>query len=62
MTAVSPPDIAHQPVNERKQGQAFNYYPLLGVLLAILAAAMMYGGLFLLLADDPDVFRVWWSA
>jgi hypothetical protein len=62
MSAVPPLDIAHQPANERKKGRAFNYYPLLGVLLAIIAAAMMYGGLFLLLADDQNLFQTWWSA
>jgi hypothetical protein len=51
MSAVPPLDVVHQPVEERNKGRAFNYYPLLGVLLAILAAGLMYGGLFLLLAD-----------
>ena len=51
MSVVPPLEIAHQPVEERQQGLTFNYYPLLGVLLMILAAGLAYSGLYLLLAD-----------
>jgi len=49
--AIPPLEATHQPVKERKKSRKFNYYPLLGVLLLLLAAALAYGGLFLLLAD-----------
>jgi hypothetical protein len=34
----------------RKKVSGLNLYPLLGILLAILLAALTYGGLFLLLS------------
>ncbi|MFN3789860.1 hypothetical protein [Massilia sp.] len=51
MTAVPPLEAADQPVEKRETARAFNYYPLLGVLLAILMAGLTYGGLFLLLGE-----------
>jgi len=58
MTAVPPLEAAaHQPVKERKPGPRFNFYPLLGVLLALVTAVITYGGLFLLLVDDWSFFQ-----
>lgn len=58
MTAVPPLEAAHQPVKARKKGRKFNYYPLLGVLVLLLAAIVIYGGLYLLLADDWRLFGI----
>ena len=57
MTAVPPLEAVHQPAEERKTAKKFNYYPLLGVLLAIVMAALAYGGLLLFLVDDWTFFQ-----
>ncbi|WP_152594521.1 hypothetical protein [Massilia sp. BSC265] len=52
MTAVPPVEAAHQPAEAHQKGWKFSYYPLLGVVLLLLAAVLAYGGLVLLLGDD----------
>lgn len=51
MPAVPQLETTRQPATPRKKGRRFNVFPLIGVLLAIAAALLTYGGLFLLLAD-----------
>ena len=51
MTAVSEAKTTHQPVNTAKKTPSFNIYPVLGVLLLILLAAAVYGGLFMFVLD-----------
>ncbi|XYJ08207.1 hypothetical protein ACSUZJ_12370 [Telluria sp. B2] len=52
MTAVKAVEVSDQPQVDTPATSAINWYPLLGICLATLAAALAYGSIyFALLAD-----------
>lgn len=53
MSAVPPLEAAHQPAEApTKKAPKFNYYPLLGILLVLVTAILVYGGILLVVVDD----------
>lgn len=56
MIVVSRAKSSEQALKQCKTAGKINLYPLLGVVLAVLLAALSYGGLLLLLVDDWSFF------
>lgn len=56
MAIVSRAHSSEQAAERRKNTGRINFYPLLGVLVALLTAFVCYGGLLLLLLDDWSFF------
>lgn len=52
MKAVPELESTHQPVKDAKKPSMFNLYPVLGIVLLILLAAMVYGGLLIFLLEE----------
>ncbi len=51
MTAVSEAESTQQPAKSVKKPSMFNIYPVLGIVLLFVLAAMAYGGLLIFLLE-----------
>lgn len=52
MTAVPEAKSAHQPAKGIKKNSMFNIYPVLGILILLVLAALVYGGLLSFLLEQ----------
>ena len=57
MSAVHTREATQQPAKETKKTRMFNIYPVLGIVLVLLAAALVYGGLLIFLLEDWNLFE-----